>query len=29
MEILIAIYLAMVLWLLICDRLGIVPDDNP
>ncbi len=26
---LIAIYLAMILWLLICDRLGLVPDDTP
>ena len=29
MAILIAVYLAMVLWLLICDRLGLVADDNP
>ena len=29
METLIAIYLAMILWLLICDRLGLVADGNP
>ncbi len=29
MMILIAIYLAMILWLLICDRLGLVEDQPP